>query len=80
VRLLHRLRKQFIGAVDLDLEMLALMRDALVVKKIHQHRQRLFLDIAPAFKIDTEAVEFIFAIAGTETELKPAVAQNVDES
>jgi hypothetical protein len=63
MRLLHRVWKHFVGAVDLETKMLAVVIDALALQQLQHQRQRLFLKIAPAIEIDAEAVELVFAVA-----------------
>ncbi len=62
MRLLQRMRKQLIGAVDLELEMPAMMSGALRRQQLHEQRQRFFLNVAPRLEIDAEAVELVLAI------------------
>ena len=79
VRLLQRMGKHLVIAVDLELEILALMIGAFLVEQVHQQRQQLFLDVAARLEIDAEAVEFVFAIARAKAEREAAIAQDVDE-
>ncbi len=79
MRLLQRVREQLVGAGHVEVEMLAVMGDALVVEEVEQQRQRLLLDVAPRLEVDAEAVELVFAIAGPEAENETAAAQNVEE-
>ena len=79
MRLLQRVRKQLVGAVDLEIEVLAVVVGALLVQQLHQQRQRFFLDVAPAFEIDAEAVELVFAVARAEPQREAAFAQNIDK-
>src|SRR5579863_9696670 len=79
MRLLQRLRKDLVLAADLDAKAFAVMLGALKVQQVEQERQRLLLDVAPRFEVDTEAIEFVFAVAGAEAKREPAVAQDIDE-
>jgi hypothetical protein len=79
VRLLQRVREQLIGAIDLEMEMAAMMGGAFFRQQLHEQRQRFLLDVAPVLERDAEAVELVFAVAGTEPEGEAAAAQYVDE-
>jgi hypothetical protein len=48
MRLLNWVGQELVGAVDLELEMPALMVGPSGGHDVHQQRQRLFLDVAPA--------------------------------
>ncbi len=79
IGLLNGVRKNLVGAVDLVLEMLAAMIDAVLLQQLEQQRQCLLLHVAPPFEIEAEAVELVFAVARAEPEHEAAVAENVDE-
>jgi hypothetical protein len=79
MRLLQRLRKQFVLSADLEMKTLAVMIDALIVQQVEQQRQHFLLDIAPRVEVDAEAVKFVFAVTGAQAEREPAVAQDIDE-
>ena len=79
MRLLHRMGKQLVVAIDLELEMLARVRGPLFLEQLEQQRQRLLLDVAPRLEIDAEAVELVLAVARAEAEREAAVAQDIDE-
>src|SRR6516162_4720509 len=63
VRLLYGMGKQLVVAADVEPEVLAAEDRALSLQQLHQQRQRLLLYIAPRFKVDAKAIEFVFAVA-----------------
>ena len=69
---MQRVWKHFVGAVDLETKMLAVVIDTLALQQLENQRQRLLLEIAPAVEIDAEAVEFVFAVARAQAECEAA--------
>src|SRR5215472_4756573 len=79
MRLLQRMGKQLVFAIDLELEMPPTVIHPLVVKNIEQQWQRFLLHLAAAIEVGAEAVEFVFAIAGAGPGREAAVAENTEK-
>ena len=79
IGLLHGMRKNLVAAIDLIVEVLALVIDALLLQQLEQQRQRLLLHVAAVVELEPEAVELVLAIARAEAEHEAPVAQNVEE-
>ena len=79
MRLLQGVWKELVVPVDLEIKVFAVVVGTLLVQKLHQQPNRFFLNAAPTFEIDTEAVELVFAVPRAEPKHEAAFAQNIDK-
>src|SRR3546814_6626630 len=79
MRLLQRMRKQFVLAADIDVEILALVGDLTLREKFLDDRQCFFLNVPALIEGDAHAFELIRAIARSKAQQEAAVAKEVEE-
>jgi hypothetical protein len=79
VRLLYRMREQFVLAIDLEAKVLALVIGALGMEEVQQQRQGFLLNVTPPFEVYAKPIELVFAIAGAKPQREAAAAQHVDK-